>query len=383
SFNVPNNTVVPVLSTSVTDITCSNTNSGSVSAKVGGTVTGYTFEWYNGNSIKPAADFTGDTYTNLSQGSYTVVVTDNVSQCTASTSVTVAQTGGVTVTATKVSDLTSCVATSPNGAASATVGGGVTGYSFAWFKGQNTLPANQFSVTSSVTGLVAGVYTVKATDAVTGCSDTDEVTILDNIVTPVLAATIVDVTHCSPLDGSITANVSFGIPSDYTFSWYNGPSVKATPDYPDTDNLLNGLTFGVYTVKAKHNTRNCDAVPITVTVLDKSPTIDIKLVGTITVLPSDCAKSDGVMGVTISAPGNTLGFTVQWFYGRAPFSAPSIKTETVPSNSVASGLKSGAYTVVALDKNSGCSSSQTFDLPFANSHSVKLVSKQEITTCVP
>src|SRR5258706_16143229 len=135
-------------------------------------------------------------------------------------------------------DQLSCNQSVASGSASANVRGARAGFSFEWFTGQNTLAANSVAMTSSATGLQQGIYTVKATDNITGCFDTDEVTISNNMVVPALTATVVNRTNCAPQNGSITANVSSGVPASYVFSWYNGPIAKALPDYPDTDNLL-------------------------------------------------------------------------------------------------------------------------------------------------
>ena len=388
SYPIPDNTVAVVVNAVAINAICSTSNSGSASADVGGNTTNYTFNWYNGSTVKPVPDFTGATYSNLTQGNYTVVATDNVFLCSSSPPKTVAvtQTPAIVVNAVKTADQTSCDQTTPNGAASASVSGTTTGYNFVWFSGQNTLPANQVATTSAATGLQQGIYTVQATDITTGCTDTDEVTIKNAIVTPTLSATKVDVTHCTPYDGKITASVSTGVPADYTFSWYNGSSMKASTDYTDTDNILDNVVPGTYTVSAINTLLKCQAAAITVTVLDKTPSIVMSLVNTLTVYPSDCTTPTGKLGVQVSAPGNTLGYDVQWFAGLSPFAGSSLLTQTIPSapgRTVLSSIPTGVYSVVGTDKNSGCSATQSFDLPFANSHKLAYVSQNDVLNCVP
>ncbi|MGC4021253.1 MAG: hypothetical protein QM734_04560 [Cyclobacteriaceae bacterium] len=119
---------------------------------------------------------------------------------------------------------------------------------------------------------------------------------------------------------------------------------------------------------------------------DKSPVISMTLVNSLTIYPSDCTNPAGTLGVAVSAPGNTLGYDIQWYSGRAPFSAPALLTQTIPSspgNTVISNIPTGVYSVVASDKNSGCSASQPFDLPFANSQKLTYVSQNDVTNCVP
>lgn len=388
SYAIPDNSTPVVVSASASNALCSTANSGSASANVGGNTSGYTFNWYNGPSVKPVPDFVGSTYSNLISGQYTVVATDNVFLCSSSppTTVVVSPSPAIAVTATKVADQTSCDQAHPNGSASANVGGATSGFSFAWFRGQNTFAANQVATTSTATGLQQGIYTVLATSNATGCTDTDEVTIGNAIVTPSLTATAVDVTHCTPYDGSVTANVSVGVPADYTFSWYKGSSTKSTPDFPDTDNVLDQLLAGIYTVAAVNNASKCLAAAVTITVLDKSPTITMSLVNTLTIYPSDCTSPTGTLGVAVSAAGNTLGYDVSWFSGRAPFSGAALLTQTIPSlpgRTVLANIPTGVYSVVGTDKNSGCAAVQSFDLPFANSHKLTYVSQVDVNTCVP
>jgi gliding motility-associated-like protein len=321
----------------------------------------------------------------LAGGNYTVVATRNSTNCSSTpVTITIIQTTKPTLTATVTANQTSCDPLQPNGSVTASAVGGSGDYTFEWFRGQNTSPGNLIGSTNAVTGLDVGKYTSKVTDNDSGCSAQAEVTITLNMgPTPVISATVVDQTQCTPFNGSITANISTGTVGDYTFSWYNGSTVKPTPDFTETSNVLGNLPAGTYTVKAIHSTNFCEAAPKTFTVLDLSPSITMTLNGSVLVFPSDCSSADGVMGIDVSAPGNTMGFTLEWFYGREPFSAPSIATETVASVSTVSNLIAGVYTIIATDLNTGCQRTQEFNLPFAEAHSLDFISKTDITKCVP
>ncbi|MBL7856430.1 MAG: gliding motility-associated C-terminal domain-containing protein [Cyclobacteriaceae bacterium] len=385
SFTVPDLSVKPVVSTSTVNIICSDLNSGSATATIGGVTAGYKFDWYNGSFVKPAPDFTGSNYTNRTAGTYTVVATDNNSKCESDpVTVTITQTAPPVVSVSGIAAMTSCDPSQPNGTASADVGGITAGYNFEWFTGQNTLPVNQFATTPGVTGLNAGIYTVKATDIATGCSSTTEVTINFNVVTPSLVlAAVGGLTNCTTPNGSVTVNVTLDTPADYTFFWYNGPAVKATPDFADTDNVLDGLNIGTYTVQAVHNTKNCVTAPISANVLDNTPIIDISLNAGITVLPSDCNSNDGVMRVDVSAPGNTGGFRIEWFAGFIPPQTGPVLRTDVGTSSQASGLSTGLYSVLATNLDNGCAASDTFNLPFANAHKLLYVSQIDVDKCAP
>jgi gliding motility-associated-like protein len=383
SFTIPDQRVKPVASASTVNANCSVTPIGSASASVGGVTAGYKFDWYKGNTIKLTPDFSGAVYQNLSAGEYTVVATLNSSKCSSDpVTVTVSQTAPPTVTASVVSPQTSCDVTQPTGSVSATVGGVTAGYTFDWFFGQNTLP-NPIATTSVATGLKAGTYTVRATDNTTKCSSTAEVVVNTAIITPTLTlASTSNATRCDSPDGSITVSVSPGTASDYTFSWYSGSSVKATPDYTDTDATLSNLPAGTYTVMARFDARHCNTQPLTVTITNVAPTVVFN--ETNIVRPSDCNDNHGEISVSVSAAGNTSGFDFEWRKGQAPFTQPAITTVTNTSTTTtASSLSTGVYTLIAINRDNGCTSSETFDLPFDDAQVLSFVSKVDIETCVP
>jgi uncharacterized protein YcfL len=383
SYTLEDKSVEPVVSVSKTDLLCSDSNSGAVSANVGGVTAGYTFAWYRGETVKPSPDFTGASKNGLAAGKYTVVATDNSTKCSSQpVTVELVQTVPPVVSASVTANQTSCDPGLPNGSASANVGGTTNGYTFEWFKGQNTLPANRIATTSTATGLAAGIYTVKATDIATGCYDTKEVTVVNNIVMPsIVMGAVGSFTNCNTPNGSVTANVSLDDPSDYTFYWYKGTTVKATPDFADTDNMIEGLEPGKYTVRAVHNTKHCETAPATAEVLDESAPVTITVQDALTILPNDCDEAVGSMTVTITAPGNTNGFDVEWYYGVAP--NPAVHAESGVTTSTANGLRSGLYVIKVVNRDNGCEFTDAFDLPFADAHYLDFVSQDDVNKCSP
>ena len=336
-------------------------------------------------AVKAVANSTGATYSSLPAGQYTVVATRNSTKCSsAPVTVTITTTAPPVVATTLVAPQTSCDPNQSNGAASAAVGGVTAGYTFEWFKGQNTLLANRISTTSAATGLKSGTpYTVKATSVATGCSDTEEITIPFAVVTPTIAlASSSHSTQCVPANGSITVSVSPGTPADYTFSWYNGNGVKVTPDFSDTDETLSGLPAGTYTVKGIFNTRHCETAPLTITINDNSPKITFN--PTNMIRPSDCNDNHGEITVAVSAPGNITGFDFEWRLGQEPFSAPALTTVSHTANtSTATSLTTGIYTLIATNRQTGCSASEIFSLPFDDAQVLTFQSKLNVDNCVP
>ena len=143
SAKVTDQTVKPVVSATTTDANCVPANSGSASANVAGNTNKYDFYWYAGSSVKPAPDFTGSTYSNITAGDYTVVAKDKTGGCSSEPLVvTVGSKLTVPVAASVTAQQTSC--TIPNGAAAALVSGTTAGYTFKWFRGNNTLGCKSY-----------------------------------------------------------------------------------------------------------------------------------------------------------------------------------------------------------------------------------------------
>lgn len=383
---VPDNTVKPVVSASKTDIVCSNGNSGGVSANVGGVTTGFTFEWYKGSAVKPTADFTGASATGLTQGSYTVVATNQTTKCSSDpVTVTVGQTTPPVITsAVSTQDQISCDVSALTGSATVTPSGSAAAYDYQWYTGQTTAVASAISgaTTVNLTGQKAGIYTVKVTDKITKCLTTAEVTIKDGVV-PITLVSITPVanTSCVPTNGSIeVSSLSLDTPADYTFVWTN---VSTGAVLADTDNKIENLPSGTYSVRATHKVRKCQSNFDTRTINNVIPAISITQVDFLP--PNDCTSPDGFIEVSATSTGNTTGYDFDWFRG----SGSGTPIGNVPSDIVTvnsykkTALRQGSYTVVVTDKQNGCQESASFALEFSFSHRIKLISKTDITTCTP
>ncbi|MFN0214305.1 MAG: SprB repeat-containing protein, partial [Saprospiraceae bacterium] len=151
----------PTLSTVVTQVGCSNPNSGAIDLTVSGGTPGYTYSWSNGATTQDL--------TNRPVGTYTVTVTDAAS-CTATISATITAAPALTLT-TQVLDA-SCNG-NMDGEISLTVSGGVPGYSYDW---SNDGPDAPDDDPEDLVGLGTGTYTVTVTDA-SGCTATKSATV--------------------------------------------------------------------------------------------------------------------------------------------------------------------------------------------------------------
>ncbi len=122
---------------------CNSTGSATVFAADG--ISPYTYSWSPGGG-------TNASESNLSAGTYTVIVTDN-GGCSVSTSVTITQAAALSIFTT--SQAVSCNG-GTNGSATSIVNGGATPYTYSWQGGATTVTA---------TGLSAGIYTVTVFDS--------------------------------------------------------------------------------------------------------------------------------------------------------------------------------------------------------------------------
>ncbi|MBL7893466.1 MAG: SBBP repeat-containing protein, partial [Bacteroidia bacterium] len=207
------------LSTTPNNVTCAGLCNGSSTIIPAGGSSPYTFSWSNGQ--------TAQTATGLCTGTYSVVVTD-AGNCTSVLNVKINK---LTVTTTQTNVLCSGNAT---GNATASVTGNTGTIMYTW------LPTGQ--TTQSVTGLTAGIYTVRVTDA-NGCSLNEKVYIDEPeplVVTPTSSNI-----SCTT-SGSASISVSGGI-IPYLFTWSSGQtsstiSSPAAGSYTVTVTDVNGCT---------------------------------------------------------------------------------------------------------------------------------------------
>lgn len=148
-----------LLNINKTNIGCSGSATGSITVIVDPFLMigmpPYTYTWSNGA--------TGNTITNLSEGTYSVNVKDQIGLITTA-SVDIAQYKAICVQTNA-----SCTGAA-SGSATVAVKGGSGNYGYSW----NSIPVQ---TTQSVSGLTAGTYTVTVTDNVSGCITTGSVTI--------------------------------------------------------------------------------------------------------------------------------------------------------------------------------------------------------------
>jgi hypothetical protein len=291
----------PLITAIPASATCGSSN-GSITAFGSGGVAPLQYS-INSNTYQ-----SGNIFTNLTPGAYTVTVKD-ANGCTNSTVVTIPNSPAPTLSA--VSTAASC--NNVNGTITATANGGILPL-------QYSINGTTFQSSNIFTGLAAGVYTVTVRDN-TGCTNIVSVTIA-NTGGPTVAVSSV-ASACNTNSGSITITASGGQPP-YQYS-INNISFQA-------GNIFNGLAAGNYIVYTKDASGCIGAVAIVVGNV-AGPSI------TAVPTPTACNTNNG--SITITGTGGTLPYQY------------SIDGITYQATNIFNGLGTGIYTAYVKDAG-GC-----------------------------
>lgn len=307
-------------STFVQNATCSGSQDGSISiTATGGTTTtsgSYLFQWDNGLGNLNA---TSATVANLNPGSYCVTISDD-NGCSIQECFTVGAVKVLSINA-AITDVNCSGDTNGQIFISGVTTGApaATPYTFSW-SAFATPPVNT-SVTSSLTLLPPGVYTVTMTDT-GGCNIAQSYTVEEP---QPLVATVLQQTNetCSTgNDGRVVMQVSGGN-YPYQFSWSH--------DNNNTDSIAAGLSAGTYTFEVT-DFKNCTTTR-TVTVLAPTPPAILSLADDAVTCPEN---TDGVLTV-VASPGAAPIVSYAWSNGG--------------SGTTISNLSPGTYIVTVTDQS--------------------------------
>jgi gliding motility-associated-like protein len=290
-----------------TPVSCFGGSDGTLSASPSGGTPGYTYSWIAGGA-------TTSNVMGVVAATYTVTVTD-LNSCTITGTTTITQ-PVAPLSNTAVITNVSCAGGS-NGTIAVTTAGGTATYSYLW------LPGGQ--ITSSITGQVAGTYTVTVTD-IEGCTLTSTYTITEPLPLAI-AFSQTNVSCFSGSNGTATATVSGGtLPYSYSWSPTGGSAAIAT-----------GLSAITYSVTVTDGLGCTMSSSVTIT---EPPVLSV----TTTITDETCDYLNN--GTALATPaGGTPGYTYSWATG-------GMTTAAVSS------LTAGTYTVTVTDLL-GCTSTAT------------------------
>ncbi len=295
---------------------CFGGNNGSVNITVNGGTQPYSYNWSNGAATQNIS--------NITAGSYDVVVTDANGCSNTLSAVTVGQPAiiGIGIAVTDVA-----CAGGNNGAIDVTVTGGTPNYSYNW---------SNSTTTQDLTNVTAGTYAVTVTDS-KGCQQTASGFI--NTLPQLNVNATVDQLVCAQDLGGIDLTVNNGT-GPYTFNWSNGATTED----------LNNILPGNYSVVVK-DANGCPFDTAFVVVNQNLFTVNATGGGTIT------------LGQTVDIHATSTGSNQTTFNWTPTFNVPC---PTCADNTVQPG-QSTLYTVVATDTN-GCVAQDTVSVDVIADH---------------
>ncbi|NOT37245.1 MAG: DUF11 domain-containing protein [Saprospiraceae bacterium] len=303
-------------------ILCEGENSVQICAVENGNFT--TYLWSPGGQTTKCI--------NVGTGTYTVTVTNMLSYCSSTNSITVVQKPRPTVNVTADK---SVVCEGLSTTLTATGSGGTSPYTYSWSTGQS---GSSIQVTPSVP---SSTYTVTITDN-NGCSNTKAITITANPNT-INISIVPKSDTCGRNVGSATATVSGGT-QPYTILWSTGSTALT----------INGLSSGNYTVTVTDNV-GCSKSAVAVIQNVNGPSASITGNSTI------CNGSS--VTLTANGTGGTTPFTYLWN-----------TTETTQSITVSPSVNT-TYTVTITDKNN-CTSTASVGVTVYPKPSVSIMPQQ-------
>ncbi|WP_233900306.1 T9SS type B sorting domain-containing protein [Tenacibaculum piscium] len=298
TLTAPTSAVIvnPSTKTLTKEITCTLPTGATITPTAsGGNGAPYTFELFDN-----AGTSKGDTFTNLSEGKYTIIATDKLGCKSDSFEIEIKAPKTVTFTATA----SVCHTGSDAKIELTAITGNDANFTFSVHDGTSIIRTGSITgITQTISGLSAGTYKVTVTDGF-GCSETEDVTIKPQLK---VSATTTQQT-CNPGDLTITA--SGGKDTNYVYAVViSGAGVPADTSFSAT--APTEITAGTWDIYVRDNggtgtldTDYCQAKFTTnevTKILD--PTID-----TVTAIQPKCFGEKGTINVTVS--GGTTDYTV-------------------------------------------------------------------------
>ncbi|MBL7896353.1 MAG: gliding motility-associated C-terminal domain-containing protein [Bacteroidia bacterium] len=285
------------------NISCYGGNNGFAYVSVIGGVTNYTYTWSNTS--------TNQNLSNVTAGTYSLLVTDQ-NRCNATIDTTLTQPPAITFSAAVTSPLCNGV---PTGSINATLGGGVTPFTYTW---------STTATTEDLINIGAGTYTLVYSDN-NGCKDTVSVS-----VTQPDSIKIDDRVDNLKCNGDTIGNIFInpvGGTAPYTYSWSTGDT---------TQNLLN-INSGTY-VLVITDANGCTFTDTTK--ITEPDSLKLTLTSPIQFSGYNISGYNGNDGsINLNVTGGTTPYTYLWSNG---------STSQNPSN-----LTAGNYFVTVTDTN-GC-----------------------------
>ena len=338
----------------------------------------FDYQWYKGD-YTPATAIAGQVnhdLMNIEPDTYYVIVEDVTTDCKSSPKEVVILPDDIVypiIDITQTQRQISCPASLGTGVLAALADGNDdtdTNYSFTWF---NSLDATGAPIasTSTITGLIAGDYSVSVTNSVTGCSATDLYIISNESEEyyPQLALSTQPRENCLVNDGSLLArevgwNPNSGYPfaPNYTTEIYPGAGADVSqpglvmPNVTGFDRnwVINTLDVGTFTVKIIDNNTGCIVTAEAVVLDGRTPPI-VTIVEDNPLINCDPARPNGQLSATADG-GRVGGYQFDWYAGT------TASGNIIGQNNKLIGLPMGQFTVRVTNDLTGCLADATSDV---------------------
>ena len=285
---------------SVTNINCYGYSTGAIDISVTGGVPPYFFSWNNGATTEDVSGVTA--------GNYSLLITD-ANNCQDIVTTTIKQKPRLKVKLDAVKNIL-CYGES-TGAISISAAGGVAPYTYRWTNG---------ATTQDISGVPAGQYSVKITDA-TGCQDFITANVKEEEPVTLILDAVTNILCYGENRGAVAISVKGGV-APYTYAWSNGA----------TKQDITGVPVGNYSVSVTDANGCSQMLEATIT---QPPLLSLVIDTVVNVLH----YGDKTGAVKIKVSGGGAPYTYSWSNG-----AKTKNIKIVPA---------GSYSITVKDA-SGC-----------------------------
>lgn len=333
-----------------TPITCAG-NDGTITITVSGGSpgAGTTYEFsVDGGTSYSALSTSPFTKTGLGASTYTIQVRDNAGcEKVAASTITLAPYTGISSTPSTTA--ATCFGSS-NGGFSIAVGGGSGTLTAAYSAGASFNTGTNTTIAGAspfaATGLAAGDYTLRVTDAL-GCTHDRTVTVGQPTDITLATSNVTDVNCFGQSTGAFTVAAASGGPSGtFTYAYSAGGTFVPAGTALTATTPVTGLAAGSYTVRATDGVCSKDLV---VTIAQPAAALTV---GASSQVNDPCYTNAGA--ITITASNGTAPYTVTYSGTPAGTPASGFTIGSSGGSQTVTGLLGGVSYDFTITDNKGC-----------------------------